>query len=470
MRRLGAVLRTALIVGIVAQAQPLAAPGQTMPPALPAPVSSRIDRIALDELHAGRTPGIAIGVVEDGRLVYARGFGFATLSPHAPMTPDTEFYAGGLTMQFTAAAILLLEQDGKLKLDDPVSKYVPELKIASGVTIAQLLTQTSGLPSYLGTPGMTNVTRSVKLADLLAAVDKMKPAAPPGTLYANNPLNYLLAGLIVQRASGVTLSDFLEQRIFIPLVMDHTFLAGDNGISSGHATGYTRAPGGFVTAPSWDPAWLGGDAGLVTTIDDLAKWDIEMPVLLRVDAVRTMYTPGGGTGPTHYGMGWVIDSRGGKEFVWSNGQISGYRAMNAQLPSRHLGVIVFSNSDSLHGSVTVPEAIGVRVLDVLVPPSYTRLDNTVVTRAKEWLIRLASKQLDRSELTASFSAYLTDDLVARENFAALGRLQMMVPIASSTESNGDTLYEFLVRYPRAQYHYDFEVAPDGKIDGIALVS
>ncbi len=471
MRRLGAVLRTALIVGIVAQAQPLAAPGQTMP-ALPPAVSNRVDHIALDELHAGRTPGIAIGIVQDGRLVYARGFGFASLSPHQPMTPDTEFYAGGLTMQFTAAAILLLEQDGKLKLDDPVSKYVPELKVAANVTIAQLLTQTSGLPNYTGAPGLpADVTQSVKLADLFAVVDKMKPVADPGAVYASNPLNYLLAGLIVQRASGVTLSDFLEQRIFIPLVMNHTFLAGDNGISPSHATGYTRTPGGFVSAQMWDPAWLGGNAGLVTTIDDLAKWDIEMPVLLRVDAVRTMYTPAGSSaGPTHYGMGWVIDSRGGKEFVWSNGQISGYRAVNEQLPGEHIGVIVFSNSDSLHGSVTVPEAVGARVLDALKPPSYTRLDNAVVTRAKEWLNRLASKQLDRSELTPTFSAYLTDDLVARENFAALGRLQTMVPISSTTESNGDTLYEFLVRFPRAQYHYDFEVAPNGKIDGIALVS
>lgn len=470
MRRFGAVLRTALIVGIVAQAQPLAAPGQTMP-ALPPAVSDRIDRIALDELHAGRTPGIAIGVVEDGQLVYARGFGFATLSPHAPMTADTEFYAGGLTMQFTAAAILLLEQDGKLKLDDPVSKYVPELKVAANVTIEQLLTQTSGLPNYTGAPGVPrDVTRSVKLDDLFTAVDKLKPWAPPGTAYSNNPLNYLLAGLIVQRTSGVTLSDFLEQRIFIPLVMSHTFLAGDNGISTSHATGYTRGAGGFAVAPSWDPAWLGGAAGLVTTIDDLAKWDIEMPVLLRVDAVRTMYTAAGTVGPTHYGMGWVIDSRGGKEFVWSNGQISGYRAVNAQLPSQHVGVIVFSNSDALHGGVTVPEAVGTRVLDVLTPPSYTRLDNSVVTRAKEWLSRLASKQLDRSELTPTFSAYLTDDLVARENFAALGRLQVMVPISSSTESNGDTLYEFLVRYPHAQYRYNFEVAPDGKIDGLGLVT
>jgi D-alanyl-D-alanine carboxypeptidase len=438
-------------------------------PALPQAVSAQIDRLALDEVHGDRTPGIAVGVVEDGRLVYARGFGFATIVPHVPMTPDTEFYAGGITMEFTAAAILLLSQDGKLKLDDPVTKFVPEFKLGQNVTITQLLTQTSGLPGYAAPGVSTDFTRPMKLATLLAAVDREKSPAPPGTVYQSNPLNYLLAGLIVERASGVPLSDYLEQHVFIPLVMDHTFLAGDSGISPTRATGYTRARTNFVTAPSWDPSWLDGSAGLVTTVNDLAKWDIEMPVLLRVDAVRTAFTPGLTGGPTHYGMGWVVDRRGGEDFVWTNGEISGYRSMNALLPGRHIGVIVLSNADALRGSVTIPEEIGARVLDLLAPPTTANLDNTIITKAKDWLGRLASRDIDRSQLTPAFSAYLSDDLVARENFAALGPLETIVPISSTSESNGDTLYVFLVRYPRVQYRYDFEVAPDGKVDGISLV-
>ncbi len=418
-----------------------------------------------------RTPGIAIGVVQDGRLVYARGFGFSTLSPHVPMTPETEFYAGQLTMQFTAAAVLLLAQDGKLKLDDPVSKYIPAFRLGANVTIAQLLTQTSGLPDYAAAPGISkDFTQPIKLADLLSAIDAMKPAAPPGTVYANDPVNYWLAATIVERVSGIPLSDYLEQHIFIPLVMDHTFLAGDSGISAKHATGYMYTAEGFKTAAMWDPSRLDGYSGLVSTIDDLAKWDIEMPVLLRVDAIRTIFTPSASVGPTRYGMGWVIDHRGGKEFVWSNGEIPGYRALNALLPSEHIGVIVLSNANSTDGGVTVPEELGARILDVLVPPTTAVLDNAIIARAKEWLARLASKQLDRTELTPAFSAFLTDELVARENFAALGRPEFIVPIYSATESNGDTLYEFLVRYPRAQYHYDFEVAPNGKIDGIRLVA
>jgi D-alanyl-D-alanine carboxypeptidase len=467
--RSGAVFATALFVGSLAPAAPLTARAQTTL-GFSSPTSDRVDHIATDQIHGSRTPGIAIGVVEDGRLVYAKGFGFATLSPHAPMTPDTEFYAGGLTMQFTSAAVLLLEQDGKLKLDDPVSKYVPEFKMGSGVTIGQLLTQTSGLPEYSAAPNAPNdMTRTIKLTEILAAVDKMKPTAAPGTVYANNPLNYWLAGLVVERVSGVTLSDYLEQHIFIPLVMNHTFLAGDSGIAPTRATGYTRDRQQFAVAPAWDPAWLGGADGLVTTINDLAKWDIEMPVLLRVDSVRTIFTPGMPNGPTRYGMGWVIDRRGGMEFDWTNGEISGYRAMNAVLPSQHVSVIVLSNADSLHGAVTVPEEVGARILDAIVPTNAS-LDNAVITKARDWLERLASGRIDRTALTPSFSAYLTDELVARSNFASLGNLQDIVPISSTTEVNGDTLYEFLVRYPRAEYHYHFEVAPDGKIDGLSLIA
>jgi CubicO group peptidase (beta-lactamase class C family) len=435
-------------------------------------MSAQISSLAQGEVSAGRTPGLAIGVVEDGRVVYSRGFGFANTDQHVRAEPDTEFYAGGVTMQFTAAAALMLAADGKLKLDDKIVKYVPELTIAADVTIEELLEQTSGLPDPALAPGIsTDPTRSIKPGDLLAAINKLKLVATPGATYAENPLNYVLASIAIERASGEPLSDVLQQKIFLPLVMDRTFLAGDSGISPSHAIGYTRARNGigFTPARPWDPAWLSGGRGLVSTVYDLAKWDIEMPVLVRVDAVRTMFTPSGTAGPAKYGMGWVIDQRGGKRFIWYGGQIPGYQAMNALLPDEHIAVIVLANVDSLHGGRVVnPEEIGARILDIVAPPPIALLDNTVVTRAKEWLERLAERHVDRTQLTQAFSDYLTDDLVSREDFAALGKLQTIVPISSTTEQNGDTLYEFLVRYPRARYHYKFAVSKDGKIDEIVL--
>jgi CubicO group peptidase (beta-lactamase class C family) len=458
-------LAAALALAAPAAAQP--APGHVFSPEM----AARVDHIAQAEVAGGRTPGIAIGIVEDGRLVYARGFGYADVAKRHRVDPATQFYLGNVSAQFTTGAVLLLVQDGKLKLDDRVTKYVPELTIAGNVTIAELLQQTSGLPDYTKAPGISgDQTHQIKINDLIAAANKMQLAATPGTAYAANDFNFVVAGLVVERVSGVTLSDFLQQRIFLPLVMNQTFYAGDSGISPAHAVGYSRSgSASFATTRPLDATWLLGARGVVSNVYDLAKWDIEMPILLRVDAVRDMYTAAGAAGPAQHGMGWVIDRRGGKLFVWYAGEIPGYRAINAVLPDDHLAVIVLTNADSLHGAaVTSPAMIASRVLDVAAPPVTVRLDNAIVARAKEWLERIADKQIDRTELTPAFSTFLSDDLVASANFAAYGKLQTIVPISSTTEPNGDTLYEFVVQYPHDQFHYKFAVTQDGKIDELLL--
>jgi D-alanyl-D-alanine carboxypeptidase len=458
-------LAAALALGAQASAQP--APSHYFS----SDMASRIDRLAQQQVTDERTPGIAVGVVEDGRLVYSRGFGYSNVARHLPVDASTQFNIGAVTAQFTTAAVLLLVQDAKLKLDDRVTKYVPELTIAANVTIAELLQQTSGLPDYTTAPGIDpDQTHQVKINDLLAAVNKMQLSTTPGTTYAPNDFNFIVAGLIVERVSGVTLSDFFQQRIFLPLVMNQTLYAGDTGISPSRAVGYTRtAAGKFQPTRTPDPSWLLGARGVVSNVYDLAKWDIEMPILLRVDALRDMYTPGGVAGPAQFGMGWVIDRRGGKRFVWYNGEIPGYRAINAVLPDDHIAVIVLTNADSHGGGVvSAPVQVAARILDIVAPPVAVHLDNAIVARAKEWLERIADKRIDRTELTPAFSAYLTDDLVVSSNFAAFGKLQTIVPISSTTEANGDTLYEFVVQYPHDQFHYKFEVSKDGKVDELLL--
>ena len=161
-------------------ATPLPAP--PTPPPFSAATAREIDEIALTEVHSGSTPGLAIGVVEDGLLVYSRGFGFADLKKHVRVSAATQFFAGSIAKQFTAGAILLLAQDKKIDLSDKVTKYVPDLTIAKGITIAQLLQQTSGLPDYTQAPGVNHdPTKPIKIEDLLKAVNQMKPVSAPGS-------------------------------------------------------------------------------------------------------------------------------------------------------------------------------------------------------------------------------------------------------------------------------------------------
>jgi D-alanyl-D-alanine carboxypeptidase len=433
-------------------------------------MAAAIDRLARAEVTGGQTPGLAIAVVEDGRWVYARGFGYANLAKKRAVAATTEFYVGSVTKEFTAASLLLLVQDGKLRLDDKVTKMVPELPLAKDVTLAELLQQTSGLPDYTHAPGVSSdPTRSVKLSDFIAAVNKMPMRFSPGSKFEYNNLNYFLAGLIVERASGLPLSDFLQARIFQPLYMTSSFLAGDTGISPLAATGYTGSPHHFTPVRPWDPSWLLGAGGIVSNVYDLAKWDIGFPILVRDDAVRNMFTASGAPGAQPYGMGWVVDQRGGKRYIWHNGELGGFHAMNALLPDDHIAVVVLSNTDALHSNgVIAPEYVAAQILDIVAPPQSAHVENAIVSRAKEWLGRLADKNVDRTQLTPQFSAYLTDKLVSHANFKAFGKLLAIVPISSRAGGNGDTLYEFLVKFQHGQYHYHFQLTPQGKIDLLEL--
>lgn len=451
--------------------QPAATPPQAppAPPPFTAATARAIDAVARAEVHSGSTPGLAVGVVEDGLLVYARGFGYASLQPKHLVNPSTQFYTGSLTKQFTAACMLLLAQQKKLSLDDKVTKYVPELTVAKNVTLRQLLLQTSGLPAVRSAPGIPQtLTSPVKIEDLIKAANQLAPQAPAGTAFIDSNFNYMLAGLIVQRVSGVPLSIFYSTQIFQPLIMTSSFLAGDQGISPEHAIGYTRNRGKFERVHAWDPGWLFGSSSLVTTVQDLAKWDIGLPLLLNVDSVREMWTPISLPGEIPYGMGWVVDQRGGQRYVWQNGQIAGYHAMNAMLPDEHIAVIVLANADSLHESTTVqPERLASRILDVIAPLPPAHFGNVITTRASEWLGRLARVDVDRTQLTPAFSQYLTDQVIHRADFQALGPVQSLAPV-ESFERDGDTVYVFDVKFRRGAYRFDFALTPDGKIDGLFL--
>jgi D-alanyl-D-alanine carboxypeptidase len=449
------------------------APVPPTPPAhaFTATMEHQIDDLGNRIVQTKRSPGVALGIVEDGRIVYARGFGISDAAIQARFLPETQTYVGAVSQQFTAAAILLLAQDGKLKLGDPVIHVLPELTVAKDVTIRELLDQTSGLPDLSAAKDIDqDRTKSIKLDQIVAALNALPPLSAPGSQYRYNDANYIIAGMVVERAGGIPLSDYLQQNIFIPLLMNQTFYAGDNGISPSHALGHTGAPGAFTHARTLDPAWLFGGDGLVTNVYDLAKWDIGMPLLLRVDAEREMFTPSSAPGPNRFGLGWVIDERDGRRYIWDSSEIPGYRAMNALLPEDHVAVIVLANTDGAQSHAVIdPERVAAQILDIVLPPAHAHAENAIVTRAQEWLNRIAEKNIDRTQLTPAFSKYLTDDVVVHARFAALGKLLTMIPIASVDGSDGGTIYEFIVRFQHGQYQYHFGLAKDGRIDQILLV-
>jgi CubicO group peptidase (beta-lactamase class C family) len=444
-------------------------PAPPSPPPFTAATAHAIDSIARGEIHSGSTPGLAIGVVEDGLLVYSRGFGYANVQTKRRVAASTQFYAGSLAKQFTAACMLLLAQQKKLSLDDKVTKYIPELKVAKDVTVRDLLQQTAGLPDVRSAPGIPHdLTKAVSIDALIKAANSLPMSAAPGTKYDDSNFNYLLAGLIAQRVSGLPLSIFYSTQIFQPLIMTSSFLAGDEGISPLHAVGYTRQHGAFTRVRPWDPSWLFGSSDLVTTVQDLAKWDIGLPLLLNVDSVREMWTPNGLPGQLQYGMGWVVDQRGGQRFMWQNGLLAGFHSMNALLPDEHVAVIVLANADSLSTETTVqPERLADRILNIIAPLPPAHFGSTITQRAAEWLGRLQRVDIDRTQLTSSFSQYLSVQLVQQADFAAYGPVLSLVPL-ESYQSSDDTVYVFDVKFRRGTYRFHFKLTPDAKVDGLFL--
>lgn len=300
---------------------------------------------ALMRAYAGDVPGASVLVLRDGVPIVRRSYGLADLEQHTAATPQTNYRLASVTKQFTAAAILVLAQDGRLKLDDSVGKWFPTLPdVVDAMTIRQLLTHTSGLIDYEDVIPPT-MTTQLHDADVLRILQTQnRTYFKPGTSYRYSNSGYALLALIVERASGITFAKFLQQRIFQPLGMDHT-VAFEEGISTvaNRAYGYTQSDGAWKRTDQSQTSAVLGDGGIYSSIDDLAKWDAALYTnrLLHPDSLRQAFTPAAHTDDpkVDYGFGWRITG----ETLWHSGETVGFRNVIVRYPQRHTTVVVLTN-------------------------------------------------------------------------------------------------------------------------------
>ena len=262
--------------------------------------------------YDGAGPGATVLVVQDGKPAVSRGYGYADLEARVAVTPATNFRLASVTKQFTAAAILLLVEDGRLKLDDPVRRWLPTLPdAAADITIRHLLTHTSGLIDY---EDVMPADTALQLHDsdvlrLLESQDRLYFA--PGTNYRYSNSGYALLALIVGRASGHDFASFLRVRIFLPLGMANT-VAHEDGVSmiAHRAYGYSATAAGWTRTDQSLTSAVLGDGGIYSSIDDLAKWDAALydDRLLSDDSRRLAFQAATPTDDPDiaYGFGWRI--------------------------------------------------------------------------------------------------------------------------------------------------------------------
>ena len=324
---------------------------------------------AIDDVLAqwtSATPGCAVGIERDGHTVLEKGFGMADLERGVPNRGDTIFEAGSVSKQFTAAAVLLLARDGRLSLDDPIRKYIPELPdYDKPITIRQMLTHTSGLRdwgSVAGIGGWPRTTREYTHGHVLDILSRQKALNfEPGTRWSYSNSGFNLAAILVSRVSGLSFAEFTRRRIFEPLHMTSTSWRDDHTrVVPGRALAYRYESDAYHLDLPFEN--VHGNGGLLTTVGDLLIWtrNFRTPVVGDAALVTEQTTPGRfADGQAHdYGLGvWVRQYRGVNE-VRHSGSTAGYRAYLTTFPEARAGVAVLCNAANANA-----EAVAYTVVD-----------------------------------------------------------------------------------------------------------
>ena len=320
--------------------------------ALSSPLMAQVtpaQQAAIDKLmqrYDGHVPGASLLVLKDGEPVVRKAYGHADLQHDVKATPQTNYRLASVSKQFTAAAILLLAEDGKLRVDDPVRKWLPSLPAATdGIRIRHLLSHTSGLIDYedVMDAGQQWQLHDADVLKLLEGQDRLY--FQPGTGYRYSNSAYCLLALVVEKASGQRFADFMKSRIFVPLRMDRS-IEFEDGASTvqDRAYGNSEIDGQWVRTDQSNTSATLGDGGVYSSIDDLAKWDAALydERLLKATSLHEAFTPKTKTPEPdvpYYGYGWRING----DALWHSGETIGGRNVILRYPKEKLTVVILSN-------------------------------------------------------------------------------------------------------------------------------
>ncbi len=292
-------------------------------------------------------------MVKDGQVVYRKAVGMASLELGVPLQPDMVFRLGSITKQFTAAAVMLLVEQGKIGLKDPIDKYLSGYPMQGHViTVEHLLTHTSGIQSYTDIPGWvtSRVMNEMTVQELVDGFKKEPMQFAPGEQYRYNNSGYVLLGAIIEKVSGKPYEAFVTEAIFKPLGMTGTYYGSNEPIIRKRAQGYTGPADKAANARYLSMTQPYAAGSLVSTVDDLARWDAALytEALLKKPALEQMWTAFkliNGTS-TNYGYGWGVSTLRGRRSIDHGGGIFGFSTYGLRVPDDRVYVAVLCNSDN----------------------------------------------------------------------------------------------------------------------------
>jgi CubicO group peptidase (beta-lactamase class C family) len=307
-----------------------------------------IDLYVQSELQRQHIPGISLLVARNGNITRAQGYGWANVELQVPVKPETVFQSGSVGKQFTATAVMMLVEEGKIRLDDSVTKYIEGAPVSwKLVTIRELLSHTAGFTDY---PKNFDFRKDYTEAQLLKIVEGIPLAFPPGTKWSYSNLGYLTLGIVIHQVTGKFYGDFLQERIFQPLGMTTTRIISEADIVPNRASGY-RLVKGQLKNQEWVSPTLNttADGALYFSILDLAKWDAALYTerLLKRTSLDEMWTvtklKNGEPNPGHYGFGWDILNKHGHRVIEHGGAWQGFKSHISRYVDDKLTVVVLAN-------------------------------------------------------------------------------------------------------------------------------
>lgn len=408
-------LRFALLVAVTLIVAPVFRAAASPKPSLP----DRFDVPAIDAFltayvsQADRV-GLSVAIVQDGKLVLQKGYGKRSLEDGRAVESDTLFAIASVSKQFTCAAILLLAEDRKLTVNDPVEKYYPGLTRAKDITLLDLMNHVSGYPDYYPLDFVDRRMREVIAEDeLIRQYAGGGLDFEPGSKYSYSNTGYILLGRIAERVAGENLGAFLDRRIFKPLGMTHTLYdptLTDPRLAKGYSTFLLSDPE-YVTPEAH--GWLGGAGGIYSTPGDLAKWNLALVSgkVLKPESYATMTSPRQLTGGriSEYGCGLSVRTQAGRQVLSHNGAVSGFNTWSATVPSTRSSVIITCNLEGALGSV--PSQLFALLIQE--PSNVPVIQGpSSIDTVKSVFAQMQRGTLNRKQFAEEFNLYLTDAKLA----------------------------------------------------------
>ena len=315
-------------------------------------LDNQFDALLQDNYTVGK-PGVSALVYKEGKVIYRKAFGMANLELDVPMKPENVFELGSITKQFTSVSILMLMEQGKLSLDDEITKYLPDYPTkGKRITIHNLLNHTSGIKSYTDLPNFRATARTDQSPKEIIDIFKDEPMDfDPGEKWQYNNSGYIVLGYIIEKVSGKSYADFISDNIFVPLKMNNSYYGSQSNLIKKRASGYMPIEGGYKNADYLSMTLPYAAGSLMSCVDDMLLWHkaVHNNTLISAESKAKAFTSGSLNNgkPTHYGYGWQVSEIKGTESIEHGGGIFGYVTQGVYVPSENVYVILLTNTNGI---------------------------------------------------------------------------------------------------------------------------